>query len=133
MESISREELRRALEQSEVVIVDALPPEQFGRSHLPGAINIPAGAVTELAPKLLPDKNVCIVTYCINFTGRVSEQVARELIAMGYRNVRNYEEGKQDWVKGGLLLEGEAPDEPVITFQPRSTNLRQSSERTPPS
>jgi rhodanese-related sulfurtransferase len=120
MDSISREELRHALERSEVVIVDALPPEQFRRSHLPGAINIPAGTVSELAPKLLPDKNAGIVTYCLNFTGRVSEQVARELIAIGYRNVRNYEEGKQDWVKGGLRLEGETPDEPVITFQPRS-------------
>jgi len=121
MESITREELRLALDRREVVLVEALPPEQFCKSHLPGAVNIPAGAVAELAPKLLPDKNARIVTYCINFTGRVSEQVARELIAMGYKHVRNYEEGKQDWVKAGFPLEGEAPDEPVITFQPRSS------------
>src|SRR5215469_2270412 len=119
MESITREELRLALDRREVILVDALPVEQFRKSHLPGAINIPAGTVVELAPKLLPDKQARIVTYCINFTGRVSEQVARELIAMGYKHVRNYEEGKQDWVKAGFRLEGEAPNEPVITFQPR--------------
>jgi rhodanese-related sulfurtransferase len=120
MDSISREELKRSLERRELVIVDALPPEQFRKSHLPGALNIPSGNVAELAPRLLPDRNARIVTYCVNFTGRVSEQVARELIAMGYKHVRNYEEGKQDWAKAGLPLEGEAPDEPIITFQPRS-------------
>jgi rhodanese-related sulfurtransferase len=121
MDSISREELKRSLERRELVIVDALPPEQFRKSHLPGALNIPSGNVAELAPRLLPDRNAWIVTYCVNFTGRVSEQVARELIAMGYKHVRNYEEGKQDWAKAGLPLEGEAPDEPIITFQPRSS------------
>lgn len=121
MESIGREDLRRALEQRAVVVVDALPPEQFRKSHLPGAINIPLGQVAELAPKLLPDRNARIVIYCLNFTGRVSELVARDLIAIGYKHVRNYEEGKQDWAKAGLPLEGEAPNEPVITFQPHSS------------
>jgi rhodanese-related sulfurtransferase len=32
---------------------------------------------------------------------------ARELAAMGYTNVRDYAEGKQDWIDAGLPVESE--------------------------
>jgi len=32
---------------------------------------------------------------------------------MGYRNVREYAEGKQDWLAAGLPAEGTHPREPV--------------------
>ena len=35
-----------------------------------------------------------------------SEEVARDLAAMGYRNVRDYAEGKQDWLDAKLPIEG---------------------------
>ena len=38
---------------------------------------------------------------------------ARELAALGYKNVREYAEGKQDWLQAGLPPEGEHPREPV--------------------
>ena len=111
MQSISREDLKRAVEAGGVVLVDALSAEEFNKSHLPGAINIPADRVAELAPKSLPDKSAFIVTYCLNFTWKLSEQVARELVDMGYRSVHNYQEGKQDWIKAGLPVQGEGTQE----------------------
>jgi hypothetical protein len=42
---------------------------------------------------------------------------------MGYINVRNYDEGKQDWMNAGLPLEGEAPNEPIVGFRPSATEL----------
>jgi rhodanese-related sulfurtransferase len=30
----------------------------------------------------------------------------RDLVALGYTNVREYVEGKQDWFKAGLPMEG---------------------------
>jgi len=121
MQSISREELKRAVEAGKAVLVDALSPEEFNKSHLPGAINIPADRVAELAPRLLPDKNAFVVTYCLNFTWKLSEQVARELVNLGYRKVADYQEGKQDWMKGGLPLEGE---------QAQSGDIRRSAEKS---
>jgi rhodanese-related sulfurtransferase len=123
MKSISREELKRAIEHGGVVVVDVLSPEQFQKSHIPGALNLPSDRVAELAPKLLPDRHAHIVTYCMNFTWRLSDQVARELIDMGYANVWNYQEGKQDWVKAALPLEGDAPDEPIAGFLPSDTEI----------
>ncbi len=118
MQSISREELKRALDGHQVSLVDARSPEEFLKSHLPGAINVPAGRAGELAPNLLPDKNAHIVTYCVNCTWKLSEQLARELMALGYKNVSNYQEGRQDWMKAGLPLEGTAPYEPINGFHP---------------
>ena len=121
MQSISREELKRALEQHRVSLVDARSPEEFAKSHLPGALNIPAGRAAELAPQLLPDAQAFIVTYCVNFTWKLSEQLARELLALGYKNILIYEEGRQDWMKAGLPLEGTAPYEPISSFHPSSS------------
>jgi rhodanese-related sulfurtransferase len=39
--------------------------------------------------------------------------VARDLAAQGYRNVREYKGGKQDWIAGGFPTEGEHPTEPL--------------------
>jgi rhodanese-related sulfurtransferase len=128
MKSISREELRQAIARSEVILVDARSPEKFEKSHLPAALNMPAGRAAELAPNLLPDKNASLVTYCVNFTWRLSEQLARELQALGYNNVRNYEEGRQDWLQAGLPLEGSAPNESGAGFQP-SSNEAEAQEQ----
>lgn len=38
---------------------------------------------------------------------------ARELAAQGYQNVREYVEGKQDWIGAGLPAEGDHPREPI--------------------
>jgi rhodanese-related sulfurtransferase len=35
-----------------------------------------------------------------------SEEAARDLAAMGYKNVRDYAEGKQDWLDAKLPVEG---------------------------
>ena len=32
---------------------------------------------------------------------------------MGYKNVREYTGGKQDWLQAGLPAEGEHPNEPL--------------------
>ena len=128
MKSISREELKQAIDRGEVILVDARSPDKFHLSHLPAALNIPAGKAAELAPQLIPDKNAALVTYCVNFTWKLSEQLARELETLGYRNVRTYEEGRQDWMNAGLPLEGSAPYEPAPRFQP-STTEAEAQER----
>ncbi|HEU5234146.1 MAG TPA: rhodanese-like domain-containing protein [Terriglobales bacterium] len=121
MKSITREELKQAIDRGDVILIDARSPEKFLKSHLPAAVNIPAGQAAELAARSIPDKNAAVVTYCVNFTWKLSEQLARELQALGYQDVRIYEEGRQDWMNAGLPLEGSAPYEAVPRFQPSAT------------
>lgn len=118
MRLITREDLQRALKNKELTVVEVLPAEYFDRAHIPAAINIPADRVSELAPQLLSAKDRFIVTYGLNFTWKASEQAARELATMGYTNVADYQEGKQDWIAAGLPLEGENPDDPLPKARP---------------
>ncbi len=106
VKEITREELKAKLDRGEeVVLVETLGPRYYEDAHLPGAINIPYTEVDELAPEMLLDKSAEIVVYCSNRACQNSPQAARRLEALGYENVYDYEEGKQDWVDAGLPTE----------------------------
>ena len=106
LRTISREELKKKLDRGEgVVVVETLGPAYYEDAHLPGAINIPHTEVDELAPALLSDKTASIVVYCSNRACQNSPRAARRLEALGYGNVYDYEEGKQDWIGAGLPTE----------------------------
>ena len=48
------------------IMADLIIPERYREAHIPGALNIPAERIKELAPQLLPNKDAEIVTYCSN-------------------------------------------------------------------
>ena len=65
METISREELKRKMDDGEAfTLVETLQEVAYRHEHLPGAINLPPDRVRELAPRLLPDKGAEIIVYC---------------------------------------------------------------------
>jgi rhodanese-related sulfurtransferase len=102
---ITREELREAIARKEVVVLDALGGTYYEQQHLPGALPLVESDVVAQAPDLLPDKDAALVTYCSNPSCPNSQAVANRLTALGYRNVRKYREGIQDWVEAGLPTE----------------------------
>lgn len=103
--TISREELKQAIDAGTVTVVETLRDEHFAQGHLPGAIHIHFEQIADRAPEVLPHRDAAIVTYCSNTACRNSEIAANQLVAMGYTNVRKYAEGKQDWQEAGLPLE----------------------------
>ena len=106
---ISRQEILEALIRGDrMTIVEALPLAYFRKQHLPGALNLPLDELEESAPALLPDKHALIVTYCADTPCPNSSIAAERLEALGYTNVREYAEGKKDWVEAGLPTERDA-------------------------
>jgi rhodanese-related sulfurtransferase len=104
-ETITRDELRQAIDDGDVTVVETLRAEHFAHGHLPGAVHIHFEAIRDKAPELLGDKDAAIVTYCSNPECRNSEIAANQLTAVGYTNVRKYAAGKQDWQDAGLPLD----------------------------
>lgn len=104
-ELISRADLLAAIESGTVTVVDALGGEYWAKQHLPGAIPLVAAEVGAKAATVLPDRAAAIVTYCSNPACPNSSQVAEQLEALGYTNVRKYREGIEDWATAGLPLE----------------------------
>jgi len=107
--TITRTELQSLIDAGSVTLVEALAASYYEEGHLPGAINIPHTEVRELAPSLLPDKDAQIVVYCANEPCPNSGIATHVLAKLGYTNVRDYAEGKADWVEAGLALEQAAP------------------------
>jgi len=88
------------------VLVDAMAPMSFARSHLPRSINLPLEWVDERGPRRIPELGTTVVVYCVDLHCDSSVLVGERLLALGYRNVLHYAGGKKDWVDAGLPLEG---------------------------
>lgn len=108
--SIAREEItRHRTAGTPMILVEALPEKYYRDGHLPGALHMPHDQVRQLAAERLPDKDAFIVTYCANTACQNSRIAAQTLDALGYTNVAEYVEGKQDWVDAGFALERSEP------------------------
>ncbi len=67
--SISRDELRAKIERGDdFALFEVLPTMYWRKHHLPGARSLPPGEVSELVPRLVPDRSAEIVLYCWDFT-----------------------------------------------------------------
>jgi rhodanese-related sulfurtransferase len=86
-------------------LVEALPEKYYQDGHLPHAIQLNHDEVQTQAGTRLPAKDAFIVVYCANTPCQNSRMAAQTLADMGYSNVAEYEEGKQDWIDAGLPIE----------------------------
>ncbi|MEX2185210.1 MAG: rhodanese-like domain-containing protein [Pirellulales bacterium] len=118
---ITTEELKKLIDdKSAFVLVDTMPAEDFGREHIPGAINfdLPKEDMNEwdakktsdkteedFAKALGEDKNKPIVVYC-GFTacGR-SHNGAMWAQKLGYTNVKRQPGGIFAWKGAGNAVE----------------------------
>jgi len=103
---ISRAQLKAKLDRGDAfVLIDTLPEAAYRRHHLPTAINIPSDDIVAEAPLRIPDRNADIVVYCANGPCKRSRLSAERLEALGYSRVRDYHEGKRDWMDAGFPVE----------------------------
>lgn len=110
---ITTDELRQMMDRGDrFSLVEILPEECYRAGHLPGAVRLPADRVKEMAPIALPDRSLEVVVYCGSFDCHAAEQAARTLDSLGYRMVREYREGKENWVQAGWALESDVPSVP---------------------
>lgn len=104
--TITREALVAAMEQGRpFTLIEALPARYYLDRHLPGAINIPHDEIESHASQLPQDKAAMIVVYCASTPCKNSGIAAATLDRMGYSNVHEYVEGKEDWDTAGLPFE----------------------------
>lgn len=110
VQTISRDELTEKIARHDKFrLIEVLPEQQYHQAHLPGAINLPPDQVSALAPRRLKDREADIVVYGEN--SEDAEHAVCELAEMGYTHVREYAEGKQDWVDTGLPIVSDLPRE----------------------
>lgn len=88
--SINMEQLKQMINQNAVVI-DVRSPQEYKEKHIKGALSIPNYEITKKAEKLLNQKQMPIVVYCLS--GSRSKKAMKTLKKLGYINLFQLEGG----------------------------------------
>lgn len=101
---ISQTELMSRIgDNSSPVILDVRSIEEYNRSHVPGAINIPYDSYQSALAKMKLAKGSQLVVYCES--GRRASKVENHLKEQGFFEVRHLEGDMGGWRKAGLATE----------------------------
>jgi ArsR family transcriptional regulator len=102
LEPITRKELQQRLRKRAVTVLDVRPEDEFALGHVPGARNIPLGALKKRLSEF--DPSVEIVAYCRGPYCVLSFEAVALLRKRGF-NVRRLEDGLPEWRAAGLPVE----------------------------
>ncbi len=108
---ISLEQARELCEEKKALFLDARSQEDYVRGHIRCALNIPWQSFDQHIGRILetiPD-HAWIVTYCDGENCSLSEELAKELYAMGYNHVKVLLNGWTRWVEAGFPVEEGRP------------------------
>lgn len=89
--SITMEEAQQIFEKKEdsdgrdYIILDVRREDEYAQGHIPGAVNLANGDITDTEPAELTDKDQTVYVYCRS--GNRSRQAAAKLAAMGYTHI----------------------------------------------
>jgi len=106
---VSAEQVRRALaDKRRLIIIDARPPSDWLRFHIPGAVPIAYYDTAKL--ERVPNDGTWVVAYCA-CPHHASGEVVDALRRRGYPHTAVLDEGILFWQRSGFELEGEAVGE----------------------
>ena len=105
---ISLDDLKKAVAEKKVVLIDCNGSESFAKGHIPGAIDFEA-AKADLAKLLPPDKTALVVAYCGGPKCGAYKAGAEAATKLGYTNVKHFAGGISGWQKAGEKMETAEP------------------------
>ncbi len=100
---ISHDELKKAIEQKKVTLIDVNGTDSYKAGHIPGAINFEEAK--DLASQLPKEKDALVVAYCGNEQCNAYQSAAKKAKELGYTNVKHYSKGIAGWKKTGEKTE----------------------------
>jgi len=100
---ISIADLKTAIADKKVTVIDVNGSESYAKAHVPTAIDF--AAEKDLAAKLPADKGALVVAYCGSPTCGAYAKAAKAAKALGYTNVKHLSAGISGWVAAGEKTE----------------------------
>jgi rhodanese-related sulfurtransferase len=97
-------QLKTAMSEKKVVLLDANGTEKWSKGHIPGAIDFTV-AEGKLATVLPKDKGALVVAYCGGPKCRAYEAAAKAAKKLGYTNVKHLTAGISGWQDAGEKME----------------------------
>lgn len=99
---ITVEELKKAVEEKKVTIVDTNGTESYAKGHIAGALDAKAEGFDA---KLPADKGSLIVLYCGGEKCTGSKDVSEKLTKLGFTNQKCFGGGVKGWTAAGGAVE----------------------------
>ncbi len=105
--AISLDYAMMRFQSKNTIFLDARYPGDFEVGHIRGGINLPWEEFEEYVPQLLGNlpKDEEIIAYCDGTECETSLLLARELVEMGYTDVKVFFGGWREWKEAGLAVE----------------------------
>jgi len=97
---ISIGDLKKAIAEKKVTLLDANGTKSYTSGHIPGAIDFKANADT-IASALPADKNALVVAYCASPACQAYKAAASKAQALGYTNIKHLSAGITGWKEAG--------------------------------
>lgn len=95
---ISIAELKKAIAEKKVVVIDVNGSESFKSGHIPSAVNF-ADVKGSLASVLPKEKDALVVAYCGGPSCNAYTRAANAAAQLGYTNVKHLSAGISGWLQ----------------------------------
>ena len=94
-QQITQEAAKEMMDTQEVVILDVREQHEYDSGHIPGAVLLPVGTITEdTAAAVIDDLDTVVLVYCRS--GNRSKTASQVLADLGYTNIYEFG-GIIDW------------------------------------
>ena len=94
-QQITQEAAKEMMDTQEVVILDVREQHEYDSGHIPGAVLLPVGTITEdTAAAVIDNLDTVVLVYCRS--GNRSKTASQSLADLGYTNVYEFG-GIIDW------------------------------------
>ena len=94
-QQITQETAKEMMDTQEVLILDVREQHEYDSGHIPGAVLLPVGTITEdTAAAVIDELDTTVLVYCRS--GNRSKTAAQALADLGYTNVYEFG-GINDW------------------------------------
>lgn len=100
---ISITELKQAIAEKKVAVIDVNGSDSYKNGHVPGAIDW--ATVSDITSKLPADKAALIVAYCGGPSCNAYTKAANAAKKLGYTNVKHLSVGISGWLQAGEKTE----------------------------
>lgn len=91
------------MNRDKAVVIDVCEPDEFARSHVIGAKNLPLGQLEDKLGQVVKNKSTQVIMVCQ--VGARSARAAAAARKLGYDNVQSLSGGLRAWVAASMPTE----------------------------
>lgn len=91
------------MNRDKAVVIDVCEPDEFARSHVIGAKNLPLGQLEDKLAQVVKNKSAHVIMVCQ--VGARSARAAAAARKLGYDNVQSLSGGLRAWVAASMPTE----------------------------